>query len=89
MTMRFERMNHAQSFVMDGERIIVDTEHGVVTQLNEVGGFVWECLERGAEMEELVNSVLERYEISRQQVVQDIVPFVESLIQLRLIRDNT
>jgi hypothetical protein len=87
MTMRFERFEHAQSVVMDGEWIIVNTSNGVVTQLNEVGGWVWSCLERGEDVEGLADRIQARYNVSRQAAIQDLQAFLERLIQIGLVKN--
>ena len=54
---------------------LVDT----ALSLNESGGFVWKLLEQDRTREELTESVIARYGISREQAEEDMTAFLETV----------
>lgn len=71
---------------MAGEYVIIPTgkkvplQEGLLT-VNESGARLWKKLEQGAGFDELVEAVLERYEVSEEAAVKEIQEFVETLLQ--------
>ena len=55
--------------------------------LNDVSKVIWDCLERGAEVEEIVSAVTEAFEVSAQEARTDIVEFCDRLHSLQLLED--
>ncbi len=51
-----------------------------IMSLNETGAFLWEMLVTGAERDDLVAAMLERYEVEPQTAKRDVDAF---LVQLR------
>lgn len=50
--------------------------------LNETGKFLWERLNVGAETEELVDALLEAYDVDRETADASVRKFVEKLKEL-------
>lgn len=59
---------------------------GVIT-LNEVGAFIWQILENGADKQEIVNKMLEEYDVSREIAEKDVEEYIEKLRGAELIAD--
>ena len=57
---------------------------GMITT-NEVGAFIWECLQEDVSKEELLEKVLEEFEIDRETAEQDVGQFLENLDELGLM----
>lgn len=53
--------------------------------LNKLGGFLWDYLPQVGSEEELVQIVLEEYEVSYEQAAMDIRAFLEKLRQLNIL----
>lgn len=49
--------------------------------LNGTGHFLWEMLEKGATVEELVRGLMDRYDVSEDLARQDVAAFVDKVIQ--------
>ena len=47
--------------------------------LNETGTFLWECLSDGQTEDELLESMLSEYEVSKEKAQADIEKFIDSL----------
>ena len=48
-----------------------------IINLNESGAFLFELLQNGAEREDLVNSLLEEYDVTRDRAEADIDSFIK------------
>lgn len=59
---------------------------GVIT-LNEVGAFIWKILEKGADKEDIVNKMLEEYDVEKAVVEQDVDEYIDRLKGAGLIAD--
>ena len=56
--------------------------------LNEVSAFVWEKLQNPISKEDLLNAVLEEYEIDRDIAAKDLVNLLETLRGYDVIVDD-
>ncbi len=67
-----------------GESILVPNAN-VVLDLNglfiitETGAFIWQLLPNAENQEEIVNKLLEEYEIDRETAEKDVAEFLEKL----------
>lgn len=52
-----------------------------MVNLNETGAFLWKLVEQGASRDELLNSLLEAYEVEREKAEQDVDKFISVLQQ--------
>ncbi len=59
-----------------GERVV--DFNGIIT-LSESGAFIWRMLENGASREEIVSSILDKYEIDEETARKDTEAFLEQL----------
>lgn len=56
-----------------------------IINLNETGAFLWKQLEKSSTEEQLVNALLEEYNVDRERAEKDVKEFVEKLIQAKLV----
>jgi hypothetical protein len=71
--------------VIDGEAIMINLASGIYYSLDKVGGLIWEMIERGRTLEEMMSAIIARYEVSREQVKTDIEQLVNELLQENLV----
>ena len=57
---------------------------GMIT-LNEMAGFIWDCLENDTTAEEIVKKVLKEYEVDKEKATADVVAFIKTLKDAGLI----
>ncbi len=50
-----------------------------IINLNETGAFLFELLQKGAEREDLIERMLEEYEVSREKAASDIDIFIQKV----------
>ena len=59
---------------------------GIMT-LNDVGTFIWKMLENGATKEELLNAVLNEYDVDEETASKDIDRYIIKLRAEKIIED--
>lgn len=70
--------------IIDDEVVIADIESGDVHQLNPTASFIWQLCDGETTVEQVVSSVVERYEISQAQARQDVEAVIDDLLKLNL-----
>lgn len=75
---------------IDGDYVLIPmgkmalTFSGFITT-NEVGVFIWECLQDEITEEEVLNKVLDTFEIEKDVALKDIQEFLEKAKSLGMI----
>ncbi len=86
-------MKLKQEFVLRqvaGENLLIpvaglnDTFRGIIT-LNETGTFIWKQMESGKEEPEIVEALLEEYEVSAEQAAKNVADFCENFRRLDIL----
>lgn len=76
-----------------GEPLLIPTGtlaqrfNGMIT-LNEVAGFLWEHLEEVSSREEMVQRLLEEFEVDDQTAVRDVNGFLDMLLEKKFAVDE-
>lgn len=55
--------------------------------LNPVSKVIWECLEKGAEYEQILKAVTDAFEVSEQEARADLNEFIEELRNQELLSE--
>lgn len=71
--------------VMDGEAIIINLITGVYYSMDKVGGLVWDLIEGGNSLAEIVATIPERYDVTRERAHADVERLVAELFEEKLI----
>jgi hypothetical protein len=74
---------------VQGDNIVLHLDQGQYYGLNRVAAHVWELLQKGATIEELVNSTTERFEVAAQDCERDLRQLLSELMQYQLITVET
>lgn len=69
----------------DGEVYILDGTGEEIHQLNETGTLIWELCNGSETVAEIVDSILERYEVDTETATKTTVEFLETMIEKGLI----
>lgn len=56
-----------------------------MVSLNSVGSFVWERFEKGAKVGEVVDAVVESFEIDRETALADTIEFIRTLKEKEML----
>lgn len=66
-----------------GETVVIPSgdslDLNMMITLNETGRVLWECLEKGAQEQDLVNALLAEYEVDEATAQAHVRKFVEKL----------
>ena len=55
--------------------------------LNDVSKIIWDCLEQGMDVEDIVSAVTDAFDVSADEARTDIVEFCSQLRSLQLLED--
>lgn len=87
-------MKLKQGFVMReiaGETIVVPSGEelnlNMMITLNETGKFIWNCLEAGADMDEVAQKLSEEYDVDKEKARQDAEVFLNKLRENGFLED--
>ena len=61
-------------------------EFGGIVNLNETGAFLWRLLEKSSTESEMVDALLNEYEVDRETAEKDVKAFVEKLTEANLVK---
>ena len=61
-------------------------EFGGIVNLNETGAFLWRLLEKSSTESEMVDALLNEYEVDRETVEKADKAFVEKLTEAKLVK---
>ncbi len=61
--------------------------NGIIT-INEVGAFIWKLLSEEKTTDEIIESILDEYEIDKAIVDKDVHRFIDYLIENNIIEKN-
>lgn len=53
--------------------------------LNGVGAFIWECLEKETTIEEVIDKVIQEYGIDSELAKRDVNNFINKLVEAKLL----
>lgn len=72
--------------VIDGEAIIINFSNGIYYSLDGVGGVVWEMIERGYTVEEMIKAISAHYKVSPEAVKLDLERLERELVEENLVK---
>lgn len=70
---------------MNGTAVLMDTMTGKYYDLGEIGGRIWELLNEPMYVSDLVGKLTAEYEVSAEQCLADITPFLRKLLDKGLL----
>lgn len=73
---RAERAVHGD---LPEETVLLDVEEGVAVRLNRTGSLLWEKLETPQRVEDLARALTERFEISEESALDDVLSFAREM----------
>lgn len=71
--------------VIDGEAIIMNLSNGLYFSMEHVGAAVWELVERGCSLGEMVETIVDRYDTDPETVSDDVLRLVNELLGEALV----
>ena len=90
-TSRFVRNREVVARQIEGELVIVPIRSGVgdlnsLYTLNQVGSVLWDFMNEGHTIEEMVSRVCDEFEVSWSQAQNDIQNFLGAMLEEKLVQ---
>lgn len=70
---------------MDGETVMLSIETGKYYNLGVIGGEMWELLENSMKIEDIVNKLIQVYNVSKIKCEEEVLSFMNELLKKELI----
>ena len=70
---------------LDGEKVMMSIQKGEYYGLGKTGTFIWDHIENSISINDLITLITDKYNVTREQCLEDIVPFLTNLIEKELI----
>ena len=68
------------SRLFDGEAVIVSPSKNMVRMLNSVGGRIWELADGSRSLAEIIEQIVQEYEVEPQEAGVSVAGFVQELV---------
>lgn len=75
--------------IIDGETIIMSPYGDKLYALNDVGTFIWELLDGSKTIDDIVSNILKDYDIEKNIVYNDVIRFIEKLLENNILVKKT
>lgn len=79
---------HLRSVVDQDGAVILDVEHDTMLSLNSIGGYIWQRLQRGQLVEEIIRELSRDSGMDLAVVDRDVHDFVEQLKSKHLLSES-
>jgi Coenzyme PQQ synthesis protein D (PqqD) len=79
------REEEVASKVIDGEAIIINLANGVYYSMDKVGALVWDRLQAGHTLDDVITAVTGSYDVPREQAESNVRDLVQELVQENLV----
>ncbi len=83
--MRLYPLAHVLSARAADTTVLLDPQRSTYFTLNEVGGRVWELIGAGAAVPQVIEWLLDEYDVPREQVEKDVTATLRQLFKNRLL----
>lgn len=85
MTTKLIRRSDVMTADMNGSAVTMDIMAGKYYNMGEVGGVIWNKLEKEMTVEALVKELTSEYDVAADQCLKDITPFLKNLTEKGLL----
>ncbi len=72
--------------VMGKEKVMLNVEKGKYFNLGEIGGEIWDLIEEHNNVYDITQSLMEKYEVSREECVNHVLFYLNQLSSEGLIK---
>ena len=71
---------------VDGEMVLLDMESENYFGLDEVGTAIWQAMQEKDTLKEVLNVLLEQYEVEEEMLENDLSDFIGKLVESGLVK---
>ncbi len=80
-----QRSKSIISSEIDGETVMMDSEFSNYYGLKRIGTHIWRLLENELSVQSICEALTSEYDVSYEQCLEDILPFLEVLREQQMI----
>lgn len=70
---------------IDGETVMMSIENGKYYGLDDIGSRIWELIEKPIKVSDLIDTLLERFDVDRETCEKDVLKFLNELDEDRIL----
>ena len=70
---------------IDHEIVLMSIENSEYYGLNQIGSHIWQLIEKPLSFNELISILMNEYDVTREQCMEDTLSFLETLAEKSLI----
>ncbi|WP_040952947.1 lasso peptide biosynthesis PqqD family chaperone [Gorillibacterium massiliense] len=70
---------------MDGEKVLMNIGNGKYYNLGEIGGRIWDLIEAPTPVSQLIDGLMEEYEVKRSTCEEHVFNFLQTMLTERLL----
>ncbi len=70
---------------IDGETVMMSIENGEYYGLDDIGSRIWELIEHPVKVSDLIDTLLERFDVDRETCEIDVLKFLNELNEDRIL----
>ena len=85
LSSKIKRNPELVSTDVDGEKVMMSVDSGEYFGLDPVGGRIWELIENPIRIDDLVDILLEEFDVSKEQCEIDTLEFLNELREKKLL----
>lgn len=74
--------------LMDGEVVILNKKDDVYYGLDQIGGRIWNLIQKPIRLDDILQILIEEYEIEYEQCNEDVLAFLEDMLNTGLIETH-
>lgn len=63
------------------ETIFMHIENGKYYRTNETGSAIWECIDKGTTIDDVIHHCAKKFEVDYNECEKDVLEFVKDLVQ--------
>ena len=83
--MKYIVNNEFYNALLDEEICLFDPKKGEYHNLNKVGTYIWQNLNKGLDIDGIVNILMKKYEVSEKQCYQETEKFLSKAVNEKII----
>lgn len=73
---------------LDGQFMLMNIENGSYYEMAGIGGVIWQMLETPQSEADIVEAVLNRYQVEREQCTRDVRAFLDKLLATHVVTEQ-
>jgi hypothetical protein len=71
---------------IDGETVMMSIENGEYYGLDDIGSLIWKLIEKPINVSDLIDTLLERFDVDRKTCERDVLVFLNGFNEDRILQ---